>query len=157
VLHKLGVDSRLKALVFALKHGLATINSSQDPQGPSAGGTTPQRASEGRLDSRGDVPFRRDRGSPSRQPVHDSNGYEGKGERDEAAAPPTERSSGAPGARHPGPLLLSPPGGSGPRPSCDSQPPTTTAPNSTERDVGRLILAASERQCPLHSGWGRSL
>jgi DNA-binding NarL/FixJ family response regulator len=26
VLHKLGVDSRLKALVFALKHGLVTIN-----------------------------------------------------------------------------------------------------------------------------------
>jgi len=26
LLHKLGVDSRLKALVFALKHGLATIN-----------------------------------------------------------------------------------------------------------------------------------
>jgi DNA-binding NarL/FixJ family response regulator len=26
LLHKLEVDSRLKALVFALKHGLATIN-----------------------------------------------------------------------------------------------------------------------------------
>jgi DNA-binding NarL/FixJ family response regulator len=64
VLHKLGVDSRLKALVFALQHDLVTIDSRQDPRGLSAGATTPQRARAVRLNSRGDDPFQRDRCGP---------------------------------------------------------------------------------------------
>jgi hypothetical protein len=53
--------------------------------------------------------------------------------------------------RHPGPLLLSPWGGSGPRPSRRPQPPAATAPRSVERDMARLSwrhLSATARFTP---------